>query len=732
MLKIQDEVANVIIEHITLEDLIVEGSYYPILVQGDHCTFRNCTFRNCFADAFKVDDSRTSGGWQSTDGKIINCDMYHFGENGIDITGGDYWQVWHTSVHHGIANRSFNEQASGTKCNGIMIKNNSIGTIVDGCRIFNIHAKFGAISLGGTSYYSAPEEVPALGLKFRNNIIHDITSPYIAGFIGAKNCEFTNNIIYNCDTMYSSSGVLYGRETLIWLSDGRNIHTDPITHYSCSGNIIENNIFYGNVSTYNYKEDEVNSTGNVDPSANNDDNLTLNYNIVSSSRNSYFDDESLTHSNMVSNKGYDTNSQTSPPIFTNYGENLIRLTQDSVGIDQGGSVADNIYDYNDIRRSLGGVPDIGPYENEFHVYSNGETLTGWATSTNATTPTLVTDTTIQSGVLSFATIGTGWLKDASNQSWDNDEQFVISWYSKADKKHTFIVRLKTTAGDFIKMIFESDRTISDFSDTSKPRFPLGNGLASTQDDNWHRYEFDIEKNLKEALPTAEINFIERFYVKNTNSNDVRVDDIRLQSAHGSIGDWRFNEAQGGKVEDVSGKGRHGTLTDMPTENPRTSSWIAGGGTGWRSKALQFGANSDSSVEINNLSTSFARGLTFSAWVKYKNNTDEYKAIASGLTGDGVYPRIFQRKGRIHYQMRMDNGQSVDVQTKISSPIAIGEWTHIAAVTNMATGKATLYINGVERGEKAFSKSSIDTGNTSMLLGNDSSNSSTSHAFSGGP
>jgi hypothetical protein len=710
--------------YITLEDLTVEGGYYAVYIDGDNCTVKNCTLRNCFADALKVADECVDGGWNSTNGQALNCDIYHFGENGIDITGGDYWIVRNCTIHDGIKNRALSEQTMGSKLNGIMLKNNNIGTIVEGCRIYNIEGPFGAITIGGDTYYTNPANPPALDLKVINNIIHNIISPYVISFYGAENCDFVNNLIYDCDV--TTSGISGASQALIQFTYGLEDHNPPnYTYFSCVGNTVTNNIFHDNTVTYNYKEIDDGQHGS------NDYNLELDYNIVDSARSSYFDGISMSHSTMVSSKGYDSNSQTGTPTFVDYSNGLIRLAASSVGINDGIFMDDVVNDYNGINRFLGDAFDIGPFENRYNtsysVYSDGSSTTGWVNFI----PNVVTDNTLNSSVLSFAVAGTGWLFNSSGQSWNNAIQHVISWKAKADKRHTFTVRLKTKAAVWKTVKYYSWYTVTDFSNSTVLRFPLGTGSASTEDNNWHTYTFDLKAALKQALATDEIDFIERFYVENVDAADVRVDDIELHNTMQSaktpkncIGEWSFNEAAGTKVEDASAEGRHGTLTNMSVTSPRASVWTMGRTT----KALQFGTNSNSYVAVPNSAASFSDGMTIAAWVKYDNLTDTYKAIASGLAGGGasnLYPRLFQNQSGIHFQAYI-SGTLVEAVSG-NSYISAGQWTHVAAVVNTNAKTITLYINGVVRGTPvSFTQTSIDTSTSSMYIGNDATLAKTFH------
>ena len=228
----------------------------------------------------------------------------------------------------------------------------------------------------------------------------------------------------------------------------------------------------------------------------------------------------------------------------------------------------------------------------------------------------------------------------------------------------------------------------------------------------------MEADLKNSESDNELLAVNAFLIRGSG----RVDDIELhntvQSAKAPkncIGEWNFNEAYGLRVEDSSGEERHGTLVHMNATNPMINVWTMGR----ENKALQFGNVSNSYISIPNLNASFAKGLTFSAWVKYENVSDAYRAIGSGLTGggpSGVYPRLFQYNGRIHFQSRI-NGSMVELIAN-ENCILIGQWAHVAVVVNMNMKIITLYIDGVEKGVKTFTQTVLDTGSSPMYIGND--------------
>jgi hypothetical protein len=230
-------------DYLTFDSLTIEGGYYPIMIETDNIEIKNCIIRNSYGDAIKVggarpadfdkpDDPKDPNYYNSRYGFIENCNIYNFGEQGIDITGGDYWVVRNNEIHHNVNNRG--DLPGGTKASGIMLKNNSIGTIVEGNKIHNLDTAYGAIQIGGASFGGIAEE----GVKIiaKNNIIHDISGPYVIAFTAAIDCEFSNNQVYDCNL--TQAVVEFRLST----------HKKPV--YNNRNCKLKNNIFYNNKANY--------------------------------------------------------------------------------------------------------------------------------------------------------------------------------------------------------------------------------------------------------------------------------------------------------------------------------------------------------------------------------------------------------------------------------------------------------------------------------------------------
>ncbi|MFA6102962.1 MAG: LamG-like jellyroll fold domain-containing protein [Victivallaceae bacterium] len=705
------------LQYITLEGLTIEGGYYPIEIEASHVTIKNCTFRNSYGDAVKVGgwtEIMNPPEWNSAYGVIDNCDIYYFGESGIDITGGDYWQVNHTMIHDGIKNRECNDSQ---KLNGIMMKNNSVGTVVDGCRIFNLDARFGAITLGGSSDGSTRAE--GVELTAKNNIIHDIISPYIIPFTGAENCMLLNNVIYNCNT--TASGIAGASEALIEM---RCSDAAGINQLRSSGVTVLSNIFYNNTTTYIYKE-------SVDG---NDIGAVIDYNFTDSTRNSFFDGISMTFNTMVTQKGYDAYSLTATPDFINYTERLLRLTPDCEGAVHGCSSPDATDDYNGQLRNS--PVSLGAYERlSSTVYSDGSTTANWVPPSGKSVTT-VFDAGIASDVIQ--TEGTALdyttLFAAGGNTWNNNKAFIIAWKAKSPIVHAFQIRYYTKATPSVakNIKFYSEYTSAGPHTSTLYRFPLGAGSASTQDGNWHNYVFNLTDFVHQVDSTEEIDHIDRFYVW----GGCAVDDVELHNninaakmPKGLIGEWRLNEGAGSYTEDTSGLGRHGTLVNMNLADPANPCWIQGSDL----KALKFDKSAQKYVSVPAVTEPFTKGFTIDATVRFDNLDSSYDVIAAGLQGNGVYGRLYEQSGFVYLQIRVDNNillYAVTQSGRINTP---GQWYRITGRCDMVNHTIRIFVDGADatdltRYNYSFSGTSLNTGTGIMYIGNSAT---AGHAFEGG-
>ena len=339
--------------YLTFENLTIEGGRYPILVNTDGIEIKNCIIRNCWGDGIKTGGykpvDRTNPGnpadpgyFNSEYGLVENCDIYNFGEAGIDITGGDYWIIRNNSIHDNVP-------AQHDKVTtGIMLKNNNIGTLVEKNRIFNLRDAY-ALTLGGNSwsYGDNDQGIAKEGenLTAKNNIIYNIQGPdfdqsqsYAVGFAACHNCVFYHNLIYGCDV-----------DRIISIKC-----SDPNQNFKNKDIRIKNNIFWNNTGRFTYY------IGESNPQLS--EGLYTDYNILDANLQinlNFTDDKTFIEYQTL---GYEGSSITSAPIFVDALRSDFRLMARSPGINAAEDLSGIVDD--DFEGSLrsDGRPDIGPYE----------------------------------------------------------------------------------------------------------------------------------------------------------------------------------------------------------------------------------------------------------------------------------------------------------------------------------------------------------------------------------
>ena len=291
-------------DYITVEGITVENAYYPIQVWSDHVHLKNLTIRNAYGDAIKVEGWNGSGGrWDSLNGLVENCDIYNFGESGIDITGGDLWTVRKNDIHDTVAVRKIPGSASqpnGYYTNGIMIKNNNVGVLIEENTFRDMFSIFGVVNLGGNSYYN---DVPvATNAVVRGNLFEDIEAPTVIRFQGAVGSLVEKNIFRHIDVINSNvsgaaKAIFQFREGVC---DHHNCTNQPgeKVYFNSQNNTIVNNQFDNVLAQYAYRELQIygqdNDIGNV-----------INYNQFQKIIPSYFDDLVFASDELAESKGYD-------------------------------------------------------------------------------------------------------------------------------------------------------------------------------------------------------------------------------------------------------------------------------------------------------------------------------------------------------------------------------------------------------------------------------------------
>lgn len=338
---------------IVFENIIFEGGYYPVnFMNINYVVFRGCTFRNCYGDAVKVSSYANYG-------TIENCDIYYFGENGIDVTGGDYWKILGNKIHDGVAIRG--NITSGKQTNALVFKNKSEGCVAMQNTIYDMDCNifFGLIALGDAP--NLPDQ--AVNVIIKNNLIYDCIAPSVVQFVASRNCGFYNNLVYGCDF---SQAFIVTRVP----SNGPDI-----INKNCE---VKQNIFYNNTAHYGslgqihwaFWEYQASQNRSIDESFNYD------YNIIYTSQDYAFtysiDGQDCTLSEARA-LGFENHSLTNTPTFVGSQNYDFHSLPDSSQVDVGdpnvpndpndfNPYDPNEVDYDGLERVYNNIVDIGPYE----------------------------------------------------------------------------------------------------------------------------------------------------------------------------------------------------------------------------------------------------------------------------------------------------------------------------------------------------------------------------------
>lgn len=362
------------IDHIVLEDLTIENANDPVRVSGDYFTGRRLTLRNSFQDGLKINGSNGVNDLQSVHGLLENSDIYHFGENGVDITGGDFWTVRNCSIHDGVPIRDPDpsRHPDGYRTNGVSAKNESIRILVEGNRFYDLRTRFAVVAIGGNSNVSGKPVVREMIV--RNNLFDNVVAPSVVNFIGALNSKFVNNVVVNSDV--TASGLTNANETLVQFSEGFVNDTDPKESIESLNNEVSNNVFWNNTATYNYRERIVNCVQSPPTPCDNDTGTTIDHNVVEDRQSEFDTNLYADPAALLAGKGYSAASDTGAPAFVSAPDGLYRLASISLGANTGVDLAEAPYDFLGLSRPQGASTDRGIYENP-ELPTGLEDVLGW-------------------------------------------------------------------------------------------------------------------------------------------------------------------------------------------------------------------------------------------------------------------------------------------------------------------------------------------------------------------
>ncbi len=205
--------------------------------------------------------------------------------------------------------------------------------------------------------------------------------------------------------------------------------------------------------------------------------------------------------------------------------------------------------------------------------------------------------------------------------------------------------------------------------------------------------------------------------------------FRTVSPKGLVGHWQLDETGGTMATDNSVYQQHGTVTSMPG-----AVWTEGK----YGNSLQFvDPASTGAVNIPHAEHLMfdQNPFTISLWVKLTNGNSNYNSASPAKDCYLIHKGQFTDPGGKWYGIQLRDSvltfaiddasskSSLSVSIKKSSPYFMfnNNWSHIAAVKDVAAKQIRLYINGVLASSVAYSSNGTIGKALPLLLGNSAEN-----------
>jgi len=199
----------------------------------------------------------------------------------------------------------------------------------------------------------------------------------------------------------------------------------------------------------------------------------------------------------------------------------------------------------------------------------------------------------------------------------------------------------------------------------------------------------------------------RFNSLSWNKLGVRTGDgEEPYSSTGLLAHWKFNETSGTTLNDSSGNGKNGTLTNFAN----TGGQDVSPASGWTSNNKRWGAGAlmfDGTNDYVNLGTNAFGSLTIpfsiEGWIYLRGRPSSYVSIFHSDDQDdpsGNYYGAWLNMGPDNLlTVQFGNGTSAGAGGRRSYgggkvEVPVGAWTHVAATVN-GPNEMAVYVNGVE-------------------------------------
>lgn len=217
-----------------------------------------------------------------------------------------------------------------------------------------------------------------------------------------------------------------------------------------------------------------------------------------------------------------------------------------------------------------------------------------------------------------------------------------------------------------------------FTDTSTGSitswlWSFGNGVTSTTRNPTYTYQ------------TAGTYTVSLKVTGSSGSNTITKTGYVTVHRRGLVAAYGFNEGSGTKVNDVSGKGNHGTISG--------ATWTSSGRYG---KALLFDGSNDRVTVNDAASLDLTTGMTLEAWVYPTATPTNWRTIImKEQPGNAVYYLDANS-----YRNQPVTGVFVGSARTLygGSRLAVNAWTHLAATYDGQTQR--LYVNGSQVAQRS--------------------------------
>ncbi|MEU2614920.1 LamG-like jellyroll fold domain-containing protein [Micromonospora sp. NPDC007271] len=189
--------------------------------------------------------------------------------------------------------------------------------------------------------------------------------------------------------------------------------------------------------------------------------------------------------------------------------------------------------------------------------------------------------------------------------------------------------------------------------------------------------------------------------------------------------WDLDAGSGTTVADSSGAGRNGTMASGVN-------WAQGNDpNNPADRAANFTGVSGQQISVAGTALSNTASYTVSAWVRLTDRSTNRTV----LSRDGSYTSAFllnyvQLEDRWAFgRISSDSSTGTPIRAYSNAAPVLGQWTHLAGVYDTATGKMTLYVNGIAQSTTAATGGWNGSGN--YAIGRSLWNGLPTNAWAGG-